>query len=136
MQPTFPLVVLSLLVGVCPCADADGNDEPSGRPWRALPLVQDGKVARDWVQIGWGGFVIDGDCLRTETDERGMGLLLYRKERFGNCQIRVVFRCKDAKSNAGVFVRIDDGILERVDEKAPAAKRDENGKLSSAMLQK
>jgi hypothetical protein len=25
---------------------------------------------------------------------------LYTKERFGNCRIRVVYKCKDAKSNS------------------------------------
>jgi hypothetical protein len=47
-----------------------------------------------------------------------MGLLLYKAERFGDCQVRVVYKSKDSKSNAGVFVRIDDGILERLEEKA------------------
>src|SRR5262249_44540722 len=42
----------------------------------------------------------------------------------------------DARSNAGVYVRIDDGILKRLDEKAPAVARDKAGKLSQAMLKK
>ncbi len=60
--------------------------------------------------------LLDGDSLRTECDEKVMGLLLYKKEKLGNCQIRVVYRCKDARSNAGVLVRIDDGILQRLEE--------------------
>jgi hypothetical protein len=99
-----------------------------------LPLISGGKVDPSWTQIGWGSFAIDGDSLRTECDEKGMGLLLYQKERLGNCEIRVVYRCKDAKSNAGVFIRIDDGILQRLNEKPPAVQRDKEGKLLQGML--
>lgn len=107
--------------------------ESSG--WGPLPLITGGKVDKSWTQIGWGGFAVDQGSLRTDCDERGMGLLLYRKEKFGNCRIRVIFKSKDAKSNAGVFVRIDDGILEWLNKK-PIAVRRENGKLSKEMLSK
>ncbi len=93
-------------------------------------------MAPDWAQIGWGGFAVDGGALRTDCDERGMGLLLYKKEKFGDCQIRVVYRCKGGKSNSGVFVRIDDGVLAKLDEKAPAVHRDKDGKLSEKELRK
>jgi hypothetical protein len=115
---------------------ADGNDEPSDRPWRSLPLIKDGKVDKSWTHIGWGGFVADNDCLVTECDEKGMGLLLYNKERFGNCQIRVVFKCKDSKSNSGVFVRVDEGVLEKVKEKTPAVQRNKDGGLAAGSLKK
>src|SRR5581483_4821782 len=85
--------------------------------WRMLPLIEGSRVADHWKQIGWGRFAVDGDSLRTDCDEKGMGLLLYDKEKFGNCQIRVVFKAKDAKSNAGVFVRVDDGILSWLNKK-------------------
>jgi len=49
---------------------------------------------------------------RLDHERQGERRLVYRKERFGNCQIRVVFKSQDAKSNARVFVRIPDGILE------------------------
>jgi hypothetical protein len=74
--------------------------------------------------------VVDDNSLRTECDPRGMGLFLYTKERFGNCQIRVVYRSKEPKSNAGVFIRIDEGILARLNEQAPAAQRNEKGELT------
>lgn len=110
---------------------------PSGFSWRNLPLTQNGKVDQNWVQIGWGGFAVEKDgSLRTECVQEGMGLLLYKKEKFGDCQIRVVFKSKDAKSNSGVFVRIDDGILGKVKEKPPAIKRDKDRKLSKEMVQK
>src|SRR5947209_1903451 len=88
-----------------------GGAKQRDRPWRSLPLVNDGKVDPSWTQMGWGGFSVAAGGLRTECDPRGMGLLLYRKEKFGNCQLRVVYRSKDARCNSGVFVRIDDGIL-------------------------
>ena len=56
---------------------------------------------------------VDGDSLRTECDPKGLGLLVYKKERFGNCQIRVVFKSERPKSNSGIIVRMDDGILEQ-----------------------
>jgi len=101
-----------------------------------LPLIKDGKVDPSWVQVGWGGFAVDDGSLRTECDEKGMGLLLYRKEKFGNCQIRVVFKARDARSNSGVFVRIDDGIIKRLKEKPAAVRRDKDGKLSKEELKK
>lgn len=108
------------------------GDPPGGR--RALPLITDGKVDPNWVQVGWGGFAVADGALRTECDEKGMGLLLYRAEKYGDCQLRVVYRPKDAKSNAGVFVRIDDGILARVQEKATPARRDKDGNLTDDSL--
>jgi hypothetical protein len=110
-----------------------GQAEPADR---SLPLITDGKVDENWTHIGWGGFVVDNDSLCTEVDEKGMGLLLYKKERFGNCQIRVVYKSKDSKSNAGVFVRIDDGILQRLEEKATAVRRNQDGKLVEGSWEK
>jgi 3-keto-disaccharide hydrolase len=112
---------------------AGGDDRPAGG-WRALPLVSEGKVDPAWVQVGYGGFAVEDGGLRTEPDERGLGLLLYRKEKFGDCQIRVVYKSKDAKSNSGVFVRIDDGILDKVNEKHAPASRDADGKLTEDSL--
>lgn len=102
--------------------------------WRALPLIEAGKVHPAWAQVGWGGFVVDNGALRTECDERGMGLIVYTREKFGNCRIRIVYRSEKPRSNAGVFVRIDDGILARIGEKSPPVRRDANGKLSPEML--
>jgi hypothetical protein len=131
------ILLLALLPVVAfpglPCV-ARGDDVSPDR-WRSLPLIKDGKIDPGWVQIGWGGFVVDEGSLRTECDERGLGLLLYRPEKFGNCQIRVVYKSKDAKSNSGVYVRIDDGILAKVDEKHAPARRDKDGKLTNESLQ-
>ena len=85
----------------------------AGGSWRVLPLITEGKIDPAWAQVGWGGFAVDGGALRTECDERGMGTLLYKPQKFGDCQIRIVYRCEKPKSNAGAFVRLDDGVLAR-----------------------
>ncbi len=130
------LLTLLMIPAVWVILAGHGSEVQPGDPWRSLPLITAGAIDKNWAQIGWGGFVVDGDALRTECDEKGMGMLLYQKERFGNCQIRVIYKAKDPKSNAGVFVRLDDGILKRIGEKSPPVKREPNGKLSKDMLKK
>lgn len=110
------------------------GDEPAD-DWRPLPLVADGKVDPAWAMVGYGSFGVADGALRTDCDAKGLGLLVYRKEKFGDCQLRVTFKAKDAKSNAGVYVRIDDGILKKLDEKHPPAKRDSAGQLTPESLQ-
>lgn len=121
-----------LLAGI---ASAVGGDNAAADGWRTLPLIQDGEVHPAWVQLGYGGFAVDDGSLRTECSEKGLGLLVYRKERFGDCQIRVVYRSKDAKSNAGVYVRIDDGILKQINKNHAPATRDSEGSLTKGSLQ-
>ena len=122
-------VLVATAVG-CASDGADKADDRAGADrWRTLPLVENGKIARGWKHTGYGTFVVDEGALRTENDERGLGLLVYTREKFGDCQLRVVYRAKDERSNAGVYVRIDDGILTRLDEPVPAAKRDAGGQL-------
>lgn len=137
------LLVLGLACASSWAGEHDGSRENSTGPasssddrWRALPLVTGGKIDAAWEQVGWGGFAVDGGSLRTECDERGMGLLVYKPEKFGDCQLRIVYRCEKPKSNAGVFVRIDDGIIARIGEKSPEVHRDVNGKLSPQMIDK
>lgn len=81
---------------------ANAAEAKAEEHWRQLPLVTAGKVDTNWVHLGWGRFVVEDGTLRTECDPRGLGLLVYRKERLGNCQIRVVFKPKEVKSNSGV----------------------------------
>lgn len=104
--------------------------------WRVLPLIKDGKASPDWVQVGYGGMVVDGDALRTECVPEGLGLLVYQKERLGNCQVRVVFKAKDERANAGVYVRLADGILDRVGKPGPAFKRDAAGEPSAESMER
>ena len=113
---------------------AGGTETKPGEAWRPLPLIADAKLAEEWCHVGWGGFVVEDGALRTECSPKGLGLLVYRKERFGNCQIRVVFRCRDTKSNAGVFVRIAEGILDQVGKPGAAFDRDADGRISAASM--
>jgi hypothetical protein len=109
--------------------------EPKAEPaWRSLPLIKDGKVDPGWTHVGWGGFVVDDGALRTECDAKGLGLLVYNKERLGNCQIRVVYKTKEARSNSGVYVRLADGMLEQ--GPGAAFERDASGKPSSDSAEK
>src|SRR5882762_8756918 len=112
------------------CQSPHETQTKSEGGWRALPLVHDGKVDPSWIQIGWGGFVADEGTLRTAPDPKGLGLLVYKKENLGNCQIRVVFKTREARSNSGVYVRIDDGILDQEKQPGAAFARDEKGKPS------
>src|SRR5262245_45989109 len=102
MRSARLLVAVTAILWAGLCAAVGGDGGPSDG-WRTLPLIKDGKVDPAWVQIGWGGFVVEDGSLRTECDEKGLGLLLYHKEKFGNCQLRVVYKVKDAKANSGVF---------------------------------
>lgn len=104
--------------------------------WRALPLISEGKVHPDWVHVGYGGMVVDNGALRTECVPQGLGLLVYKKERVGNCQLRVVYKSKDTRSNAGVYVRMADGILDQVKNPGAAFDRDASGKISPESLEK
>ncbi|MDB6030068.1 MAG: hypothetical protein JWM16_406 [Verrucomicrobiales bacterium] len=111
-------------------------DKETNNPWHSIPLVKGGKVSSDWAQVGWGKFVADGKMIRSEPDERGIGLLVYTREKLGNCQIRTVFKGKTPRSNSGFYIRIDDGILDWTKKESPAVSRDDNGKMSEEMVTK
>lgn len=118
----------------CDAVEKDAQPDPS---WRTLPLVSEGAIDSCWKHLWGGGFSVMKDgSLRTDCSDAGMGLLLFTKERFGDCQIRVVYRSDDAKSNAGVYVRIDDGILERAGDPLPLRERDSKGKLTKETLER
>jgi hypothetical protein len=121
MRKAFVLLCGVLALG---CSVARSADED----WRSLPLLKNGKVSPAWVHIGYGGWIVDDGMLRTDPASEGLGLLVYRKEKLGDCQIRVVFKPKEARSNSGVYVRIDDGILKQVNNPGAKYKRDASGK--------
>ena len=130
--------LLSLVIVAVIFAPAFLNaaEPKSGPAWRPIPLITDGKVDPNWVHLGWGSFVVDDGTLRTECDPKGLGLLVYKKERLGNCQVRIVFKQKEPKSNSGVYVRIADGILDQVDKPGAAFKRDAKGTPSKESMEK
>ena len=124
LRPLHVTVLLSA-IGATSLAAEDSE-------WRSLPLIENGKVADEWKFIGFGSFEIVEHAIRTVPDARGLGLLVYEKEKFGDCQIRVVFRTENPRSNAGVYIRIDDGILDA--KQPPPAARSADGKLTEAGL--
>ena len=123
------IVALVSAIAALPAAGSDSD-------WRALPLVTAGKVDTNWVFLGWGKFVVDDGMLRTDCDAKGLGLLVYKKEKLGNCQIRVVFKPKEVKSNSGVYVRIADGILGEANRPGAVFVRDANGTPSKESTEK
>ena len=125
------LVCAALLLAGCADTKKPSDAATSASSgWRPLPLTQNGQVHPAWHQVGWGGFKAEDGLLVTAPDEKGLGMLTYTKEKFGDCQIRVVFKTSRAAANAGVFVRLDDGILQRLDEKPEPASRDQTGQLT------
>jgi hypothetical protein len=132
-MPRLPFLTL-LLSSLLPSA-LFPTSSPAG-DWRSLPLIKDGRVAPEWQQAGWGQMVVEGDSLKTDPSEKGLGLLVYTTEKFGDCQIRIVYKPQDNRDNAGVHIRMDDGILKWVGKDSIAVKRDEQGKLSPEMSAK
>src|ERR1043166_4044239 len=90
--------IAGLVALACIPTVLDGAETSAEQAWRSLPLVADGKVDPNWVHVGWGGFIVDEGVLRTEPSGKGLGLIVFKKERLGNCQIRVVFQGKERKS--------------------------------------
>lgn len=131
-----PSMIFLVALFACGFSFLHGAESTSGAAWRALPLIAEGKVDPGWMHVGWGGFAVDDGALRTECDPKGLGLLVYKKERLGNCQIRVVFKTKDARSNSGVYVRIADGILDQARQPGGAFDRDAAGKVSNESMEK
>ena len=131
LRPLAPRLLASLLLmlGALPSA-------PAADGWRPLPLIDGGKIAPGWVHIGWGGFTVDGGALRTHCDPRGLGLLVYERERLGQCQLRIVFKTEQPRSNAGVYVRLADGILAQRNQPGAAFERDAAGKISAPSMER
>jgi len=83
------------------CKNVSSNVSVSaGEGWRFL---LQGKNRQGWEMAGPGEFRFEDGAWVTHG---GMGLLWYDQEKFGNCQVRVVFKLAAADDNSGVFVRI------------------------------
>jgi hypothetical protein len=136
--PHYALVATVVLSAVISCGSTClcGAESKAELPWRQLPLISGGKVDPNWIHVGWGGFVVDDGAIRTECAPQGLGLLVYKKEPLGDCQIRVVFKAKDGKSNSGVYVRLADGVLDQVGKPGAAFDRDASGKISGESMAK
>jgi hypothetical protein len=137
VRKTTSFTATVLFIVVSAAARLAAAEDPADRPWRPIPLVKDGKVSDEWTRVGWGRFVVDKDSggVRTECDERGMGLLVYQRERLGDCQIRVVYKPETTRCNSGVYVRIADGILDRAGMVSVAFMREAGVTLSPFLIE-
>lgn len=104
--------------------------------WKNLPLIKDGKTAPEWTLIGYGKMELENNTLRTEAAPEGLGLFTYTQEKYGNCQIKVVFKAKDVQANSGVYVRIGDGILKQTKTPGAAFARNAAGTPSEETMKK
>lgn len=125
----FTVLGVLLAIGCAHLSERSGE-------WRQLPLVSAGRIDTNWVHLGYGGWAVDGEALRTAPGENGLGLLVYRKERLGNCQIKVVFRAKNKDCNSGIYVRIDDGILNELQNPGAPLELNANGEPTDESLTK
>src|SRR4030095_14541584 len=71
-----------LAIGMLMACTAAGQTSAPAE-WRTLPLVVKGTLDSGWKHVGWGGFVVDQGVACTQVDARGMGLLVYTREKFG-----------------------------------------------------
>lgn len=129
MRIPFTLALL-LAAGTAVIAEEPAQNDDG---WRSIPLIAGGRIAEGWKHTGFGGFSVVDGALRTDCDPRGLGLLFYEKEKFGNCQIKIVYRSEGPRDNAGVYVRVDDGQLTA--KEAPPAERNADGSLTDAGLE-
>lgn len=63
-----------------------------------------GKDLAGWKMAGPGEFKVEDGLLVTHG---GMGLLWHEGEKFGNCEIKVVYKTDTPNANSGVYIRID-----------------------------
>jgi len=98
MVASLAVLILTLSPAAPRSGGALGSEQDSG--WKQL---FNGKDLTGWQQAGPGRFTVEDGMLRTHG---GMGLLWYTGEKFGNAQIRVVFKAERNDSNSGVFIRI------------------------------
>ncbi len=101
MNPVLMILLFSIstAAGIWLLNVAEGDESPLWTP------LFDGKTLDGWEHIGPGGFTVKDGVLQTEG---GMGLLWFTKQKFGNCQLKVVYKTEAKESNSGVFVRIAD----------------------------
>ncbi|HVX12105.1 MAG TPA: DUF1080 domain-containing protein [Pirellulales bacterium] len=92
-------VILSWFAIGAPLAAAEADEAAVTR----AKALFDGKSLDGWEHIGPGRFVLEEGLLKTEG---GMGLLWYKKQKLGDCVLRVVYKTTRQQDNSGVYVRI------------------------------
>lgn len=99
-QPIVLFSLLAVLLPLLPAAAAPKSTPALTAEWR--PLFN-GRDTQGWELSGPGEFRVENGELVTYG---GLGTLWYMREKFGNCQLRVVFRLGSSNANSGVHLRI------------------------------
>jgi hypothetical protein len=79
-----------------------GAPAPSEGGWET---IFNGKGTTGWEMTGPGELRLEQGELVTHG---GMGMLWYSAKKFGNCQVKIVFKTSKPSDNSGVFIRIPD----------------------------
>ena len=93
-------ISLALLVPTHNINAQKSSPPPENKDWIQL---FNGKDLTGWKQVGSGGHSVENGLI---TSHGGMGLLYWTKQKFGNCNIKVVYKMQKFNSNSGVFIRI------------------------------
>lgn len=67
-----------------------------------LPLIN-GSLEEAWDMVGSGNFQKFGNVIESQG---GIGLLVYKKEKFSNFSLKLDWRVMDTTDNSGVYVRV------------------------------
>lgn len=131
-NPWSRLILVPLLL----CIAFPSPEAAAADGWRKLPLITRGRLDRNWVHIGHGGWVVEDGTLKTQPAAKGLGLLVFKKERFGNCQIRLVFKTKEISSNSGLYIRMNDGVLKQIRSPGAAYVHDKKGAITPESMER
>jgi hypothetical protein len=117
----FPiLTIVALLLGVCAGSEVVARQSTGGvekatdeRPAsgtavgfkQMLRTVRGRYTKHGWNHYGPGYFELDPET-GVLTSHGGMGLLWYAVEEYGDFVLELDFRCADATTNSGVFLRV------------------------------
>jgi hypothetical protein len=74
-----------------------------------LPLIS-GSLEEAWDMVGSGNFQKFGNIIESQG---GIGLLVYKKEKFSNFSLKLDWRVMDTTDNSGVYVRVP--LIEKTD---------------------
>ena len=100
-SPMSGIRLVAALGFLCVAAASQAASAQANEEWRN---IFDGTSMDGWKHVGPGRFVLLNGEMKTEG---GLGLLYYEREKFGNCDLRVVYRLDTSRDNSGVYVRID-----------------------------
>lgn len=62
-----------------------------------------GEDLSGWKHVGKGSFVVEDGLLHPQ---RGVGLLWFEGEKFGDVELQIVYKVGAREDNSGIFIRI------------------------------